>query len=628
MTTRAMRVANIAFLLDRLAADTPPNQQIRELTQNAIEAIQRRQRNGDSREGIIRWDIDWDHLNRANEYKLSVVDNGDGMNPDQMDEYLNSLAVQGAGATQSISQNFGVGAKITALYRNRYGLIYQSWIDSKGAMVKLHRDDKQGVYGLASFNLEDGPHFSPRIKDSIKPRTIEESGTKVTLLGTCEEDNTCRPAESSGGGMNWLIRYLTSRYFRIPGNIRMQARVLTRDVTTWPDKEPPSSEKTFNLQTIKGAKALFDDYADRRGAVRLQTADVHWWLFEDPRQASKDMSTRGGRTCHVGIVFQNEVYISRTPPAARRILASFGVVFGAEHVIIYVEPRDTLNLRADTARSRIAINGEDVEEANWWDVWGAEFRGKMPAEMKAMIDEIMARADKDPEGKARQRIIERLRRIRELLRPTRYRKDPEGSFRAIGDAPGGVPASSDHEHAPGPSSGGHRGGRISDDYLAELVDSDGEPATSVTPPQNEPEVVWVSRSDGTREEEELEDVAAEISGDVITSNIIKVNADFRGYRDLVTYFEREFNPNGDALVQRKIVEYIQEWMEGQLIEVVMVTRNLVNGRTWTRNELQHALSSHALTAVLTARFHIVEKVKRSLSSEITKPNTKTAPRAA
>jgi hypothetical protein len=42
MTTRAMQVANIAFLLDRLAADTPPNQQIRELTENALEAIERR----------------------------------------------------------------------------------------------------------------------------------------------------------------------------------------------------------------------------------------------------------------------------------------------------------------------------------------------------------------------------------------------------------------------------------------------------------------------------------------------------------------------------------------------------------------------------------------------------------
>ncbi len=54
MTTRAMQVANIAFLLDRLAADTPPNQQIRELTENAIEAIEHQLKAGDFSDGIIR----------------------------------------------------------------------------------------------------------------------------------------------------------------------------------------------------------------------------------------------------------------------------------------------------------------------------------------------------------------------------------------------------------------------------------------------------------------------------------------------------------------------------------------------------------------------------------------------
>ena len=221
MTTRAMRVDNIAFLLDRLAADTPPNQQIRELTENALEAIERRQKSLGSLEGIIRWDVDWDHLKRTGQYKLSIVDNGDGMSPQQMHDYLNALAVQGANQTQGISENFGVGAKITALHRNSYGLVYQSWRDSKGAMVKLHRDDKEGVYGLASFELADGPDYSPRIKDAFKPRIVEKSGTKVTLLGTTEEDNTCFPPQDAGGGMNWLITYLTSRYFRIPEAVKI-----------------------------------------------------------------------------------------------------------------------------------------------------------------------------------------------------------------------------------------------------------------------------------------------------------------------------------------------------------------------------------------------------------------------
>jgi hypothetical protein len=41
----------------------------------------------------------------------------------------------------------------------------------------------------------------------------------------------------------------------------------------------------------------------------------------------------------------------------------------------------------------------------------------MPDAIKAKIDEIMAKTERDPEGNARERILERLRRIRELLSP-------------------------------------------------------------------------------------------------------------------------------------------------------------------------------------------------------------------
>jgi len=620
MTTRAMRVANIAFLLDRLAADTPPNQQIRELTENALEAIDRRHKSGDVSEGIIRWDVDWDHVKRTNQYKLCIVDNGDGMSPQQMHDYLNALAVQGASGTQGISENFGVGAKITALHRNSHGLVYQSWRDGKGSMVKLHRDDKEGVYGLASFELAEGPEWTPRIKDAFRPKIIDRSGTKVTLLGTSEEDNTCFPPEDAGKGMNWLITYLTSRYFRVPENIKIQVRVLTRIEDDWPTEEPSPSVKTYNVQTVKGAKALFDDYAQAKGTVSLSTADAHWWVFDDPRQASKDMSSRGGRTCKVGIVFQDEVYVQLTPPAARRILAGFGIVFGSDHVVIYIEPRKTLDIRADTARSRVIINGEDVQEANWFETWGAEFREQMPEAIKAKIDEIMAKTERDPEGKTRERILERLKRIRDLLRPSRYRRDPNGSLRGIGKALGGSSSPGDGQKGTGSSGvGGHRGGRSSDDYLADLVESGGELVSAVVVSPKEPQVKWVSQADGTREEGELDDLAAEIVGDTLSGDIIKANRDFRGYRDLVTFFAKEFNPGGDTAIDRKIVDYVEEWLESQLVEAVMTVRNLINGRTWTPADIDRALSPHALTTVMMARFHIVERVKRSLSSDVSKP---------
>jgi hypothetical protein len=89
---------------------------------------------------------------------------------------------------------------------------------------------------------------------------------------------------------------------------------------------------------------------------------------------------------------------------------------------------------------------------------------------------------------------------------------------------------------------------------------------------------------------------------------------------LVRFFAKEFNPSSDPTIERKIVEYVEEWYESQLIEAIMTVRNLTNGRTWTPRDIEQALSSHSLTTVMMTRFHIVEKVKRSLGSELSRPS--------
>jgi hypothetical protein len=71
------------------------------------------------------------------------------------------------------------------------------------------------------------------------------------------------------------------------------------------------------------------------------------------------------------------------------------------------------------------------------------------------------------------------------------------------------------------------GGRSSDDYLADLVDSGGEFVSPVVVSTKEPSVKWVSRADQTREEGELDDLAPEIVGDTLTGDIVKANRDFR-----------------------------------------------------------------------------------------------------
>jgi hypothetical protein len=121
-----------------------------------------------------------------------------------------------------------------------------------------------------------------------------------------------------------------------------------------------------------------------------------------------------------------------------------------------------------------AVQIESTRTIDIDETWGTEFREQMPEAIKAKIDEIMAKTERDPDGKTRERILERLKRIRDLLRPSRYRRDPNGNLRAIGKAIGGSSSTGDGQKATGSSgAGGHRGGRSSDDYLADLVESGG-----------------------------------------------------------------------------------------------------------------------------------------------------------
>jgi Histidine kinase-, DNA gyrase B-, and HSP90-like ATPase len=119
--TLPMTVDNVGFLLDRLGQDCSPLQYLRELTQNAIEAVLRTKKPGE-----IIWDVDWTSYDLAGgPMKVCIVDTGDGMTGDEMIKFINQLS--SSGAQQSFTGNYGVGAKIAAATKNAAGVIYQSW---------------------------------------------------------------------------------------------------------------------------------------------------------------------------------------------------------------------------------------------------------------------------------------------------------------------------------------------------------------------------------------------------------------------------------------------------------------------------------------------------------------------
>jgi hypothetical protein len=219
--------------------------------------------------------------------------------------------------------------------------------------------------------------------------------------------------------------------------------------------------------------------------------------------------------------------------------------------------------------------------------------------------------------------LERLQRIKELLNPSRYRRASAGTLFAVSDVTGGSPRERDAQPAEKKSrSSGKQGGRKSDDYLAQLAEEMGDPSEPVNPRPQPPETRWVSLENGLRTDGELEDRAADIPGDVLKGNVIRLNEDFRGFRDLFEYFVREISAEGDDHLVQRVNEVVKEWVETQALEIVTAVRALEGTSFWTPDELELALSPEALTTGLMGRYFVIERVRRVLGSEFGKLRTK------
>jgi hypothetical protein len=263
----AMSVHNTGFLLDRLGRDCHPLQFLRELTQNSIEAIQRT-----GEPGEVIWDVDWTLYDlEAPIFKLSVTDTGDGMTGQEMVRFINQLS--SSSSEQSLSGNYGVGAKITAATGNHYGVVYCSWKNGDAAMIRLLRDPGSGQYGLKQWERADGTfdHYIP-IEDDVKPGWIGKHGTKVVLLGNTPDEDTMRPPESAQSPSRWISKYLNGRYFRFPGGITVRVR------EGW---EYPRNDKDRNyLRRLTGQQHYLDEHAECSGQLQLRNATAHWWISE------------------------------------------------------------------------------------------------------------------------------------------------------------------------------------------------------------------------------------------------------------------------------------------------------------------------------------------------------------
>ena len=588
--TFPMTVDNITFMVDRLHRDCSPIQFLRELTQNSIEAT----RELPDRKGEIIWDVDWNRYDLTGVRKVAIIDTGIGMTGEEMVRYINSLS--SSMRQQSVEGNYGVGAKIAAVPRNRAGLVYLSWKDGVGYMIHVWRDPETEVYGCRKFERPDGTaEYWAKVEDSIKPEQIKHHGTMVILLGNDMDEITIQAPPGTPMPSRWILRYLNSRYYQFPKGITVKAR------EGW---ELPKGDSHNFLRTVTGMKFWLDKNASDSGTLPLTKAKAHWWILNESLDLDSGHYVSGG---HAAAHYQEELYELQTGRAGVSRLQAFGVIFGYQRVVIYVEPKgEDEQLTSNTSRTNLLLNDEPLP----WVDWAAEFRESMPEPIKNLVEEVGARSAGHDH---RASIRERLKQIMDLFKVSRYRPSPISNIEIeeSGGGHGGVPQRGDGASRSGGRKSGGSGGRAGDIY-ALFQAPVGNPGAEVRSPVPDPKVRWVSVTDGTRTAPDLEDRAAKY---LPQENLILINSDFRVFTDMVERWCKRYAhaPGGRSVVE----SVVREWFEQQLVEAVMGALALRGGSTlWTMQDLEQMWRDEALTAVVLPRYHIDVNVKRTLGAKL------------
>lgn len=587
-STLEMRVANMTFMLERLSQDCAPLQFVRELTENAIDGIQAL--NGQP--GEVRWDVDWTRfdLEPKEGYKLVVIDTGIGMTGPEMVNFINQLS--SSMHQQSKHGNFGMGAKIAAAPRNTLGLVYLSWKDGKGAMIHLWKDPDTNSYGL---RRHQNAEFWLPITDDIKPEPIKQHGTAVILLGNKPGENTMDAPPEALIPSRWIVRYLNSRYFRFPQSVTLKAR------ENW---AAPREDKHNMLRRVIGQEAWLKVNSIESGIVKLTTAIVRWWILKDKVDDSGSHFSGG----HVAALYDDELYeIATARPGIAR-LQSFGVIFGYSQVVLYVEPIQNHegDLTANTARTQLLIKGQPLP----WAEYAAQFREQMPEPIVKLMDKVVAGTGTADNSAS---IRERLKQIRDLFKFSRYRPNADGKYRIDDDfanTGGAINEGGANNAGTRAGSGRKRNGGRAGDLYALFASNGNIPADDIGG-FTDPKVVWVSVRDKTRSADFLEDRAAKYLPE---ANTIQANADFRVFTDMTERWNKFYDHLPAA--QPVIESVVREWFQQQLVETVLGALALRKSGNWSEQEVADLWTEEALTSAVLPRYHIDERIKRSLGSKM------------
>ncbi len=558
----------LTTLIRNLGRDCPPSQYLREFLKNSVEACQRTS----LKRNHITIDFNHDVHEATGLYKISFTDDGDGMTPDEMLALLNNLSSSGSSTNEH--QNYGVGAKISAMTRNHQGIQYESWKDGSGYKVLICYQPDSDVFGVQGFKDDKGEIiYAVPLTKKQKPKLIDQHGTRVTLFGMNEKQDTMTtPHGIAGDRDSWMIEYLNNRFFKLPTDILIKVR----HGYHYPKDE---IDKNF-LKVILGFKGIANKEAEVKGVTQLKAAKAYWWILPE------NSSLKG----HTAFINQDEIF--DVSDARSNRLTHFGIMVARDRVIIYVEPDDA---EQNTARSHLVK--KDGSNVDWW-LYQDEFRNNQPQEIRDFMDRMLNETSQVSHTKA---ISNRLKSIQALFllsgyKPIETKRKPKVAPEVAPEIP--LKASSE-------------------DNKKEDSSQDALPPQlpELDPIPTEPDVNLFPAVEWTNElrSPQLAGRAAEY---IETSNLVLANRDFKGFKDLIQYFINKYA--GTENLDMFVVNAVNEVVEQALMEVVAGALSFKGQPHWNPHQNHLSLTTEAITMALMQRYWMASYVDQKIRKELVK----------
>jgi len=582
-----MGVDNLAFLIENLGKDAGELQYLRELTQNALEAIARM-----NRPDLGCIDVDWEEIDGVR--KLRITDNGVGMTHEEVRGNINRLS--SSGGFQAFDRNFGIGAKITAAVGNPHGVLYRAWKDGAGSETLLGKAG--GKYGRIGWPSQDGDHvdYWLPLAQSAKPEIIETSGVSVVLLGRSHGHDTTAPVAGVDLPSQWVAAYLERRYFELPENVHLRVKRLT------PIFDSAKDAHRDTWDTIRGQRYYLDRHSQASGCVSLPDLRmrVWWWLLTaEIVQGGKTWDNRG----HVAAIYQGELYEPRRGGARVSALKDFGVYAGHSRIVIYVEPQNVLG--ANTSRTSLILEGGHAID---YTSVGAAFAAKMPDAVALY----MAGQVTTDQSDHRRAILRNLKEVDQALAEARLRRASAGAELEVEPEAGGTVGQSDTTRSPGirPRRDQNAGGRLGEAYFRRartnadalrVRDVDDDPL---------PKFAWDATGQSVP--------AGRAATYTPARHVITISERFWFYQDVIECFKREAanrtaSAADDTVVATVVENIVKRWFEEALGQTVVALRGLCRDPQWGPSVFDSALSNEGLTAaVLSHRWLLLSQVRKEL----------------